>query len=710
MISFSGQNGVSESDLIKEVRAFFSPEGSLARFKNFEYRPQQQRMAEAVAEALLTNNKLIVEAGTGVGKSLAYLVPAINHAVQHKKKAIISTHTINLQEQLIQKDLPLLNKILDTDFTYTMLKGRSNYLCTYRFHRAMRNAKFLFTEAEQAELERINEWAQKTQDGTLSDFSEEPDPKVWAEVCSERGLCSPKLCGNKSDFAQDHPICFFQKARNRIFTSDILVLNHTLFFIHLGLVPKMPAEGVLMNNDFVIFDEAHTLENVASKHIGFGLSSGQYRYALNRLYNPRTQKGIFTSLLRPNEVPHIADALDAGEEFFSALEDACEKTSLSSSQKQSWSDLRIRRPNLVNDNIASHLARICDDIEQISKTLEDKESKSELEYCSERIAEMRSSVAAFLNQSEDDHVYWVEKSISGRSQKPQISLHAAPMDVAQYLRERIFASNASVVLTSATLSTSAGGESVAGETKPSKEGSVYYAKQKFSSRRQISSGLDYVSNRLGAEVAELLQVGSPFNFEKQMRLYLVNKMPDPREDEYQEKLIEYIKLFVKKTHGKAFVLFTNNQLMRRVGEELESFFDDLDIELYVQGTGLPRSAMLEKFRKNIDSVLFGLDSFWQGVDVPGDSLSNVIITRLPFVTPDHPLTEARLELIRQRGGNPFMEYTLPEAVLKFRQGIGRLIRNQSDQGIVVVLDSRILNKYYGSRFLEAMPKCSVEII
>ncbi len=710
MISFSGQNGGSESDIIKEVRTFFSPEGSLARFKNFEYRPQQQRMAEAVAGAFLANNKLIVEAGTGVGKSLAYLVPAIFHAVQHKKKAIVCTHTINLQEQLIQKDLPLLKKILDTDFTYTMLKGRSNYLCTHRLHRAMRNAKFLFTEAEQTELERINEWAQKTQDGTLSDFSEEPDPTVWAEVCSERGLCSPKLCGNKSDFAQDHPICFFQKARNRIFTSDILVLNHTLFFIHLGLVPNMPAEGVLMSNDFVIFDEAHTLENVASKHIGFSLSSGQYRYALNRLYNPRTQKGIFTSLLRPHEVPHIADALEAGEEFFSALEDACEKTSLASSQKQSWSDLRIRRPNLVNDNVASHLARICDDIEQISKTVEDKESISELAYCSKRIAEMRNYVAAFLNQSEDDHVYWVEKSISGRSQKPQISLHAAPMDVAQYLRERIFASNTSVVLTSATLSTRAGGESVDEETKPSKKERVYYAEQKFSSKSQISSGLDYVSNRLGAEVAELLQVGSPFNFDKQMRLYLVNEMPDPREDEYQDKLVEYIKLFVKKTHGKAFVLFTNNQLMRKVGGELESFFDDLDIELYVQGTGLPRSAMLEKFRKNIDSVLFGLDSFWQGVDVPGESLSNVIITRLPFVTPDHPLTEARLELICQRGGNPFMEYTLPEAVLKFRQGIGRLIRNQTDHGIVVVLDSRILNKYYGSRFLEAMPKCPVEII
>lgn len=696
--------------MIKDVRTFFSPEGSLAQFKNFEYRPQQQRMAEAVAEAFLTNNKLIVEAGTGVGKSLAYLVPAIFHAVQNKKKAIVCTHTINLQEQLIQKDLPLLKKILDTDFTYTMLKGRSNYLCTYRLHRAMRNAKYLFTEAEQAELERINEWAQKTQDGTLSDFSEEPDPKVWAEVCSERGLCSPKLCGNKSDFAQDHPICFFQKARNRIFSSDILVLNHTLFFIHLGLVRNMPAEGVLMNNDFVIFDEAHTLENVASKHIGLGLSSGQYRYALNRLYNPRTQKGVFTSLLRPQEVPHVADALDAGEAFFLALEDACEKAFSSPFQKQSWSDLRIRRPNLVDDNVASHLARICDDIEQISKTVEDKESVSELEFCSQRIAEIRSSIAAFLNQSVDDHVYWVEKSISGKSQRPQISLHAAPMDVARYLRERIFASNASVVLTSATLSTSAGGESVTGETKPLKIESVHNAKRKVYSKRQISSGLDYVSNRLGAEVAELLQVGSPFDFDKQMRLYLVNKMPDPREDEYQDKLIEYIKIFVKKTHGKAFVLFTNNQLMRRVGEELESFFEDLDIELYVQGTGLPRSAMLEKFRKNIDSVLFGLDSFWQGVDVPGDSLSNVIITRLPFVTPDHPLTEARLELIRQRGGNPFMEYTLPEAVLKFRQGIGRLIRTQSDHGIVVVLDSRILNKYYGSRFLEAMPKCSLEII
>jgi ATP-dependent DNA helicase DinG len=710
VISFLGQNGVSEPDMVRDVRTFFSPEGSLARFKNFEYRPQQQQMAEAVAEALLTKNKLIVEGGTGVGKSLAYLVPAILYATEHKKKAIICTHTINLQEQLIQKDLPLLKKILDTDFTYTMLKGRSNYLCTYRLHRALRNAKYLFTDTEQAELERIKEWSEKTKDGTLSDFAVEPDPKVWSEVCSERGLCSPKVCGHKSDFAQDHPLCFFQKARNRIFTADLLVLNHTLFFINLGLVFNKLPDGVLMNNDFVIFDEAHTLENVASKHIGFSLSSGQYRYALNRLYNPRTQKGVFTSLLRPNEIPHIADALEAGEEFFSVLEEACDKACQATPQKLSWSDFRVRRPNLIGNNVASHLARIRDDIAEILKTVDDEESTSDLEYCSKRITEIQSVIGDFLDQSALDHVYWVEKNFVGRNPNPQLSLHAAPMDIAQYLRERLFGANTSVVLTSATLSMSAGTTALTDQAKAPQKGGSSSSKRRLSSNNRLPMGLEYVSNRLGGESSRLLQVGSPFDFERQVQLYLVNKMPDPREDEYQEKLVEYIKFFVKQTHGKAFVLFTNNQLMRKVAEELEPFFEELDLELYVQGMGLPRSAMLDKFRKNTDSVLFGLDSFWQGVDVPGNSLSNVIITRLPFVAPDHPLTEARLELIRLRGGNPFMEYTLPEAVLKFRQGIGRLIRTQSDHGIVVVLDSRILSKFYGSRFLEAMPKCAVEII
>ena len=705
MISFFEQDHVSQSDLVEEVRTFFSPESILARAKNFEYRPQQQQMAVAVAEALLGRNKLIVEGGTGVGKSMAYLVPAILYATQMRKKAIICTHTINLQEQLMFKDLPLLQKVLGVDFTYTMLKGRNNYLCTRRLQRAMTHAKHLFTTTEQRELERIYEWSQKTKDGTLSDFAEEPDPKVWAEVCSERGLCSPKLCGHDSDFAKDHDVCFYQRARKRIFNADVLVLNHSLFFVNLGMVPIPPVDGVLMKNDFVIFDEAHTLENVASKNIGISLSSGQFRYALNRLYNPNTQKGLFTSLLKPNEVPHVADALESGEKFFEAIEHACDSLQEDSGSKHKWSELRIRRPDLVENQVAQHLARVRDDIARVTDSNDDDQSNAELNDCSSRLLEIQNDIGDFLNQAAQEHVYWVERTFGGRLHRPQISLHAAPINVAEYLRQRLFSCDTSVIMTSATLSI--GAEQNDEEEKIERSPRRSY---RGGIRRVLPVGLDYIAGRLGAESANTLQVGSPFDYEKQMKLYLVNKMPDPRDEAYQSKLIEYIQHFIKQTHGKAFVLFTNNRLMQDAAAELEPFFEDLGIDLYVQGGGLPRSAMLNEFRKNTDSVLFGLDSFWQGVDVPGESLSNVIITRLPFVVPDHPLTEARLEMIQQRGGDPFMEYSLPEAILKFRQGIGRLIRTQSDHGIVVVLDNRLLNKFYGNAFLNAVPRCAVEVI
>ncbi|MBR5605956.1 MAG: ATP-dependent DNA helicase, partial [Verrucomicrobia bacterium] len=330
---------------------------------------------------------------------------------------------------------------------------------------------------------------------------------------------------------------------------------------------------------------------------------------------------------------------------------------------------------------------------------------AELNDCSSRLLEIQNDIGDFLNQAAQEHVYWVERTFGGRLHRPQISLHAAPINVAEYLRQRLFSCDTSVIMTSATLSI--------GEEQNGEEEKIERSPRRSyrgGIRRVLPVGLDYIAGRLGAESANTLQVGSPFDYEKQMKLYLVNKMPDPRDEAYQSKLIEYIQHFIKQTHGKAFVLFTNNRLMQDAAAELEPFFEDLGIDLYVQGGGLPRSAMLNEFRKNTDSVLFGLDSFWQGVDVPGESLSNVIITRLPFVVPDHPLTEARLEMIQQRGGDPFMEYSLPEAILKFRQGIGRLIRTQSDHGIVVVLDNRLLNKFYGNAFLNAVPRCAVEVI
>jgi len=651
------------TEFVERIRKIFSENGRLSKATNFEFRPQQQEMAVAVARALEEDRHLVVEAGTGVGKSLAYLVPAILFALEQHKKAIVSTHTINLQEQLLYKDIPILKKILPVEFDAALMKGRQNYLCPRRLERARQQANELFTGPEQNELTRLAEWASTTRDGSLSDLSVEPNPKVWTQVCSEAHLCTQKTCGQNSR-------CFYQQARKRLLAADLIVMNHTLLFILLG-DPEQQEEresGFLFPNDFIIFDEAHTIEQVASRQIGIGVSQYGLRSTIQRLYNARTRKGLFTVMRDATGVRLAGELVDDADKFFAAVD--------SKSDFRKGREFRVREPDFVLDTITGELTALQTRIADVVKRADDEFLKAELQEFGRRIRDARDGIAIFLEQSAPEHVYWVERT--GKTAQ-FLSLNAAPVDLAPVLRRMIFRENCCCVMTSATLSV--------GRTD-----------------------LAYFRTRIGANEAEPLQLGSPFNFQKQMKIFIVQKMPDPRDAGYQKELEHWIAHFVEQTDGRAFVLFTSYRDLQQLAAQMQKSFVAKKMSLLVQGGGAPRGKLLEQFKTTARSVLFGTDSFWGGVDVPGEALSNVIITRLPFAVPDHPLIEAKLELVEERGGDAFTEYSLPEAILKLRQGVGRLIRTKSDRGIIVILDNRIVTKPYGRAFMQALPKCPVEII
>ena len=632
--------------------------------RKYEERPQQKTMAVAISKTLADSMNSCIEAPTGVGKSFAYLVPAIYYAVNQSIPVIISTETINLQEQLVEKDLPLLKELIDIKFKIALAKGRSNYICRRRLQMITgeHQSEYIPSNSAFLEISKIEQWCSDTKTGSRSDLEFEPNSSTWQSICSEHGNCFGPKC-------KFYTKCFYWNARKQWEKADIVVTNHALFLTDLKMKMEGDIEnGILPVYSGVIIDEAHQLETNAAKHLGTKVSESGIKYFLNKLFNPETGRGL---LLKHGEKAVelrqlINNTFSYVETFFTQIRNKL--IDYNDTQK------RIHTPYFVEDILTGQLANLEKELRDYIKYQEDKNYKLELTSQIMRCSEYKKAVFEFLSMNVEESVFWIEQDTY--RQNKNYALNYSPLNIADILHKNLFSNGIPVVVTSATLA--------------------------------VGKNLNFYTNRIGFS-GNLLVLGSPFDYPKQAKVFVTKNIPDQRNINYHDILSEHILKYIRKTSGKAFVLFTSYNSMMKVKERTGFFFENNDIKLLVQGEDISRSNMIKIFREDINSVIFGTTSFWMGVDVPGEALSNVIITKLPFSVPTEPIIEARLDKIKENGGNPFMEYSLPEAVLKFKQGIGRLIRSKKDNGILVILDNRVITKRYGKAFLDSIPPCPVII-
>ncbi|MDP8247114.1 MAG: helicase C-terminal domain-containing protein [Candidatus Tritonobacter lacicola] len=637
------------------LRVFFSNSGQLAKhLPGHEQREEQIAMAEAIEEAIDRPNHLLVEAGTGVGKSLAYLVPLVSWAVKTKKRVLVSTYTKTLQTQLIEKDIPLLKDCVETPFEAALCLGANNYLCLRKLNNPYQMEIFK-DEEELRQLEMIRGWSMETGSGVVSELDFSPLREVWEAVSRDHEFCHGRRCPHRTG-------CFYARARFVWKQANLLVANHHLFFANLA-----SGGGVLPEFECVILDEAHRIEDAATGYFGEQVSNRRVPYLLGQVYRPKENRGFAARHVKGERI------LKAWEEIIGEVEDANRHffRSLGKLFGQSSSATRLRERLDIDNALAVPLRHLIDQLDSMKKSLSE-EARDEARAYMRRAKEISWALDFIIEQKGSDLVYWYEAST--RRRRLFQSMNYAPIDVSEVMREQVFDRYRSVILTSATMAS--------------------------------AGDFDFIRSRLGVRDADQRLLGSPFDFKENALLFSSKSIPDPRRkrEEYEKKVATLVEKIIRANRGGGiFVLFTSYRMLYRTFHVLEKKLGDYTI--LCQGKE-DRYRLLEKFRKDIGSVLFGTSTFWMGVDIPGKALQCVIITKLPFEHPDEPVVQARLEKIAEDGGDAFREYSLPQAVLMLRQGFGRLIRTKKDYGVIAILDPRLHTRPYGRKFLDALPETS----
>jgi ATP-dependent DNA helicase DinG len=685
-----------------DIEHFYGPEGELsASLPGYEHRPEQARMALMLAEAFNDDRVAVVEAGTGTGKSLAYLLPAALWAVRNKERVVISTNTINLQEQLIQKDIPFLQKHTNVKFRAVLVKGRGNYLCLRKLHLNAADSS-LFKDETQEELDAIVAWSKKTEEGCRSDLSFIPKDEVWEELCCEADQCTRVKCAY-------YARCFFYKARREAAGADVLVVNHALLMADLSVRQETgyDATAILPPFSRLVFDEGHHMEDVATNFLSSQVSRLGLVKMLGKLQHPRkAHRGVLPQLstqlsaavpeaqddlyleiaevLEGRLIPKRVAVLDAVTRGMDAIADALLKRLKKEGIEQKLRVTPAIYSSQLWPEVSVHVEEMCKVLGDYVVSLQaflkgcEKLSDKVLEKLAGPLTDLRgvkgrieTTVEAlrFFIARDDDFCRWFELK-----KGPTAKLCSSPLEVAETIKRAVLDRFKTVVVTSATLA--------------------------------VGEKFDFLKKRTGINllpkerVNELL-LPSPFDYAKQALVAVPSDMPEPTSPSFEARLCEHLLKALKISQGRAFVLFTSYDLLVKVSNRLAEPLRAAGLTPMRQGE-TNRHLLLTKFRTSLNPVLFGTDSFWEGVDVQGKGLELVVITRLPFRVPTEPILEARSEHITAMGGDPFMSYTVPQAVIKFKQGFGRLIRSKEDRGAVLILDSRVLTKNYGKVFLTAL--------